>query len=386
MEIPKGYKQTEVGIIPDDWEVDKIGSFGRFIKDTINPQNFPDKFYFEYSMPSFDEGKQPKVTEGRNMHSNRIAIIAPVLLFNKLNVRQRRIWLVEQCESNSLCSMEFLPFISSELNLKYLRHLVDTDKITSIFLGLSKGTSNSQKRISPSDFLDLTIPVPPIDEQKRIAAALSDMDELIAALNQQIEKKRQIKEGAMQQLLTGKTRLPGFTEPWKQWSLGELLEYEQPTQYLVSSTEYVDNGIPVLTAGKTFILGYTNEDSGIYRKLPVIIFDDFVTSSKFVDFSFKAKSSAMKMLSLRDKKNNLRLIYEMMQLIDFPMTDHKRYWIAEYSKLVIKLPSPKEQNAIALILSDMDEEIRQLEAERDKYTLVMQGMMQELLTGKTRLN
>ena len=94
----------------------------------------------------------------------------------------------------------------------------------------------------------------------------------------------------------------------------------------------------------------------------------------------------MKMLSLRDKKNNLRLIYEMMQLIDFPMTDHKRYWIAEYSKLVIKLPSQKEQNAIAQILSDMDEEIRQLEAERDKFTLVKQGMMQELLTGKTRLN
>lgn len=121
--------------------------------------------------------------------------------------------------------------------------------------------------------------------------------------------------------------------------------------------------------------------------VPVIIFDDFVTESKYVSFSFKAKSSAMKMLSLRDKKlHNLRFIYDVMQLIDFPMTDHKRYWISEYSKIYINIPSSlEEENAIERIMSQIDSEISLIKAEREKYLLIKQGMMQQQLTGKTRL-
>ena len=143
----------------------------------------------------------------------------------------------------------------------------------------------------------------------------------------------------------------------------------------------------MLTAGKTFILGYTNEDFGIYTNLPVIIFDDFVTESKYVDFPFKAKSSAMKMLSVRDKgRHNIRFIYDVMQLIDFPMTDHKRWWIAEYSHLKVRVPaSIEEEDAIANAFFTIDGEIHGLEAQREKYALIKQGMMQELLTGKTRL-
>ena len=226
-----------------------------------------------------------------------------------------------------------------------------------------------------------------LEEQKRIADALTAVDKMIGALDEAIAKKRQIKEGLMQQLLTCKTRLPGFNEEWVELELGSILSYEQPGPYLVQSTEYVESGTPVLTAGKTFILGYTNEKFGIYDKLPVIIFDDFVTESKYVDFPFKAKSSAMKMLSVRDKgRHNVRFIYDIMQLIDFPMTDHKRYWIAEYSLLKVRVPkSLEEEDAIANSFSTIDDEIHSLESQRDKYRLIKQGMMQELLTGKTRL-
>ena len=223
-------------------------------------------------------------------------------------------------------------------------------------------------------------------EQQTIAEALSDIDGLIAALDKKIAKKRLIKQGAMQQLLTGKKRLPGFTDPWVETKLGEILDYEQPQPYLVVSTDYVDSGIPVLTAGKSLILGYTTEQFGVYNKLPVIIFDDFTTDSKYISYPFKVKSSAMKMLSLKNNDYDLRLVYELMQQIDFPLKDHQRYWISEYSQLTISIPKDREeQTAIATILTDMDKEIAELEAQRDKYRLLKSGMMQKLLTGQIRL-
>ena len=168
--------------------------------------------------------------------------------------------------------------------------------------------------------------------------------------------------------------------------LGEILDYEQPQPYLVVSTDYVDSGIPVLTAGKSRILGYTTEQFGIYNKLPVIIFDDFTTDSKYISYPFKVKSSAMKVLSLKNNDYDLRLVYELMQQIDFPLKDHQRYWISEYSQLTISIPKDREeQTAIATILTDMDKEIADLEAKRDKYSLLKSGMMQKLLTGQIRL-
>jgi type I restriction enzyme S subunit len=209
---------------------------------------------------------------------------------------------------------------------------------------------------------------------------------LIKKFERLIEKKKNVKQGAMQELLTGKKRLPGFSGKWEVKKLGELLDYEQPTKYLVKDTEYRDNfNTPVLTAGKTFILGYTNEENGIFKDLPVIIFDDFTTATKFVDFPFKAKSSAMKMLKPRNKDINLRFVFEKMQMIDFKLGDHKRYWISEYQNIEIDIPKPDEQKAIANVLSDMDMEIEKLESQLTKYRNIKQGMMQTLLTGKIRL-
>ncbi|MFH1260130.1 MAG: restriction endonuclease subunit S [Elusimicrobiota bacterium] len=235
---------------------------------------------------------------------------------------------------------------------------------------------------------DMQIPVPTKSEQTAIATVLSDTDALIECLEKLIAKKKAIKQGAMQQLLTGKKRLPGFSGEWEVKKLGEFLDYKQPTEYLVTDTEYNNNNqTPVLTAGKTFILGYTNEEHGIFNKLPVIIFDDFTTAIKFVDFPFKAKSSAMKMLIPKNDKVNMRFIYEIMSQIKYPLGDHKRHWIVEYQHLEITVPeSSEEQAAIAGILSDMDAEIESLEQKRNKYIRIKQGMMQELLTGKIRLN
>ena len=131
--------------------------------------------------------------------------------------------------------------------------------------------------------------------------------------------------------------------------LEEVLEYEQPTKYIVESVNYSDNfKTPVLTAGKTFLLGYTDETDGIMcvDKLPVIIFDDFTTAIKFVDFPFKVKSSAMKILHTKKDKADIRFLYYVMQKIKFAGNEHKRYWISEYSKIKIPFPPIEVQKEI----------------------------------------
>ena len=134
---------------------------------------------------------------------------------------------------------------------------------------------------------------------------------------------------------------------WAYTRLENILDYEQPTDYIVKSTNYNNNfTTPVLTAGKSFIIGYTNETNGIKKELPVIIFDDFTTESKYVDFPFKIKSSAMKILFTYNKYVNLKFLYYVMQTICCNHDNHKRYWISEYSKFIIALPSLKEQNLI----------------------------------------
>jgi type I restriction enzyme S subunit len=133
--------------------------------------------------------------------------------------------------------------------------------------------------------------------------------------------------------------------------LGDLLKYEQPGKYLVSSTAYDDSyPTPVLTAGQTFILGYTNEETGIYPaspEEPVIIFDDFTTAFKWVDFPFKAKSSAMKMLRPKEDAGALfRYLYFAMLGIDFEPQEHARHWISRYASFSVPVPPRPVQEEI----------------------------------------
>lgn len=155
-------------------------------------------------------------------------------------------------------------------------------------------------------------------------------------------------------------RFPEFVNDGE-WELKELekcLDYLQPTPFLVDNTKYDKKfETPVLTAGKSFILGYTDEKEGIFKEnLPVIIFDDFTTASKFVDFPFKAKSSALKIL-LAKNRNNIKFVYELMQTLNYEVGVHKRHWISVFSKLKITLPKPQEQQKIASCLSSLDEVI-----------------------------
>ncbi len=187
--------------------------------------------------------------------------------------------------------------------------------------------------------------------------------------------------------LVPKFRFPKYvnSEQWISTELSSLLDYERPDLYIVESDNYKNEGIPVLTANKSFILGYTDEKNNIYSRVPVIIFDDFTTEKKYVDFPFKVKSSAIKIL--KPKGNNvLKFVFELMNTINFEAKEHKRYYISTYQKLFVYVPKDvKEQQNIADCLSSTDDLI---DAESRKLKVLekyKKGLMQKLFPaeGKT---
>jgi len=162
--------------------------------------------------------------------------------------------------------------------------------------------------------------------------------------------------------------------------LEEFLEYEQPTKYIVNSTDYDDEySIPVLTAGKSFILGYTNEKENVFpeEKLPVIIFDDFTTEFKYVDFPFKVKSSAMKILH-PTSKCNLKYAYYLMKTLNIDTSTHKRYWISQYSQIEVEDVALNKQKEIADKLELIEKAIKNRQDTKEDFNQFLSDKFFEL--------
>lgn len=176
-------------------------------------------------------------------------------------------------------------------------------------------------------------------------------------------------------------------EGWAIAKFEDLLDYIQPTEYIVASTEYDDKyKTPVLTAGKSFIKGYTNETNGIFDAVPVIIFDDFTTATQFVNFPFKVKSSAMKILKPTCDLVNIKLAFYFMQTVHLKSETHKRYWISEYSKLPIPLPPQNEQKRIFDKIEEhliiLDKGIESLKAAQQQLKVYRQAVLKWAFEGK----
>jgi len=172
---------------------------------------------------------------------------------------------------------------------------------------------------------------------------------------------------------------------WKVEKLKNLLDYEHSNKYIVDDINYSnDYKTPVLTAGKSLLLGYTNETNNIFKNLPVIIFDDFTTSQQYINFEFKVKSGAMKIL--KQKSNvDLKLINILMKRIQWDTSNHKRYWISEYQNLKIILPSTiLEQTLIASYLTHIDEYKEKIQEQLEREKKMFLFFSQELLSGRLR--
>ena len=259
---------------------------------------------------------------------------------------------------------------------------------------IKMGGGGAQPNISKEKITATLIPIPPIAEQNRITNEVEHLIALIesiefnrAKLDQSI---RLCKDSILDLATSGKLvtqdssdepalellkRINPSFEPcdnrhyrnvpegWAVCTFEDILEYEQPQQYIVNSTDYSDEyEIPVLTAGKSFIIGKTNEKSGVCKRLPVIIFDDFTTDSKYVDFPFKVKSSAIKILHAKGNVNPQYIAY-LMSVTRLIGDTHKRYWISEYSKIPIMLPPVNEQEKIVSEIEKIYERLNKILAE-----------------------
>ena len=210
---------------------------------------------------------------------------------------------------------------------------------------------SGQPGINSQEYASFKFGVPLKSEQNKIASFLSLIDERIQTQSKVIEELKLLKvtlrNKLFEQLVNEENEL---------MLMKDILEYEQPVKYLVSNTDYFsdDSLIPVLTANKAFILGYTDENSGIYDKGDCIIFDDFTMDLKYVDFPFKVKSSAIKILKPKPKVN-LRFVFEYLSFLNFQSNEHKRHYISEIEPMRIALPNTKMQDSIAIFLSLIDE-------------------------------
>ena len=179
-------------------------------------------------------------------------------------------------------------------------------------------------------------------------------------------------------------RFPEFTGEWQEKRLGEVFDYQQPTPYIVRSTECKDiYKTPVLTAGKTFILGYTNETEGVYTNLPATLFDDFTTAVQWVDFPFKVKSSAVKILKTKAEYNP-KIAHELLGRVQFKAENHQRHWISIHQNLSVYMPSLPEQQKIAAFLAAVDKRVALLERKVQQLEAYKRGVMQQLFSQQLR--
>ena len=251
---------------------------------------------------------------------------------------------------NGLVDTRFLGYAFSQVNME------------AILVG------GSRAKLNASDLMKIEIRLPRLmQEQQHIATFLHSLDQTITLHQRKLESMKLLKKSLLQKMFpkSGETvpevRFPGFTDAWEQRKLGDILQYEQPQKYIVSSTNYDDSfEIPVLTAGQTFILGYTNESEGVKEASPdkpVIIFDDFTTSSHYVDFPFKIKSSAMKLLTLTNERDNIYFAFEALQNLNYVPQNHERHWISIFSDFDISIPSYGEQQKIGALFKEIDSTI-----------------------------
>ena len=229
---------------------------------------------------------------------------------------------------------------------------------------------SGQPGINSQEYSSYPIALTSKDEQDKIADFLQLLDNRISVQNKIIEDLKVLKKELNSFLIS---RLINGKEP--NCKIDDVIHYEQPTRYIANSSKYiVDGGTPVLTANKAFLLGYTNETDGIYDKSDSIIFDDFTLDFKYVDFPFKVKSSAIKILTAK-QSIVLRYFYEYLIFLNLTTNEHKRHYISEIATLPLFLPSIKEQTRILGVLNVISSKI----TVEEKYKTALQSQKKHLL-------
>ena len=237
---------------------------------------------------------------------------------------------------------------------------------------LRKYLQGGQGNLSADIVKGISFSFPTLEEQERIANLISLLDERIATQNKIIDKLQSLIRGIRNDVFGKFRKSVGVNA-----MVGDVLSYEQPQPYIVEDTEYTAEGIPVLTANKAFVLGYTSETDGIYDKGDCIIFDDFTLDCKYVDFPFKVKSSAIKILTAKDKEL-LRYTFEFMKYLDLSTDEHKRHYIAETQNQELFLPTAQVVRTIAHAFSALSSRMKTVTKQRDMFELQKQYLLRQM--------
>lgn len=409
--IPPGYKQTEVGVIPEDWDLKRMEEVVDVDADNLSAET-PVYYSFNYiSLEDVDEGvlrNYSSQTFGSAPSRARRRLRYGDVLISTVRPNLKSHLLFRQHQGEWICSTGFSVVRCKNMSavpsyiFTHLFATTITKQIESLLTG------SNYPAINGKDVKSLLIPFPPtIAEQKAIAEALSDTDAFIESLEQLIEKKRQIKQGAMQELLTGKRRLPGFSEEWEVKRLGDLAEIRSGGTPSTTQPQFWDGNILWCTPTDITALKSHKYLSDTSRKITLQglkCSSAEIIPAKSIIMTSRATigECAINQVSVSTNQGFKNLIpFENVdvEFLYYLLLTKKQKFISlcagstflEISKtqlsiFEVKLPVIKsEQLAIATILSDMDFEITILEKKLAKARKIKQGMMQELLTGKTRL-
>ncbi len=360
--VPEGYKQTEVGVIPEDWEGALLEKVTTAVASGRSKSNQAYGSYPVYGSTGVIGYSSEPQYEGTAILVARVGANA-----GKLNKVSGKYGVTDNTIILRFSEAVETGFVWKALELKRLNNLV---------------FGSGQPLITGSQLKALTIAVPPLLEQRAIATALSDVDALLEELDRLIAKKRDIKQAAMQQLLTGETRLPGFEGEWEARRIGDVLEVRHGRSQ--KEVETKDGEYPIYASGGE--IGRAN--TYLYSKPSVLIGrKGTIDAPRYCDQPFWTVDTLF-YTELLDRNSAKFMYYK------FCMIPWRNYNEASgvpslsartIENIEIVLPTHEEQEAIAAVLSDMDTEIQALEQRRNKTAELKQGMMQELLTGRTRL-
>jgi len=415
--VPHGYKQTEVGVIPQDWQIDSLKRFwvvtdckhitAEFVSNGIPVASIREvqSYFVElknakqttefYYLELIEGGRKPQTGDLIFSRNATVGEVSQVCEWHPPFAMGQDVCLLRKKDPN----------FSSDYLQAVIRSPVVIEQLANLMVG------STFKRVNVEQIRNLTVPMPLPEEQRVIAQSLSDIDALITECDRIITKKRNTKQGTMQQLLTGKKRLPGFSGEWEVKKLGEIGEFKNGIN---KGKEDFGFGYPFVNLldvfGRSKIFqgvsfGLVNS-SGAERKIYELKKGDIL----FIRSSVKPEGVGLTSVVNDDLEDTVYSGF-LIRFRDFGELDFEykvhcfneeefRKRVIDSStvsantninqdalkKLQITLPPTiEEQKAIAQILSDMDTEIAGLEQKRDKYKAIKQGMMQELLTGRTRL-
>jgi type I restriction enzyme S subunit len=402
--IKQGYKRTEVGIIPEDWEVLRFrnyadsnkkwsitgGPFGSNLKTTdytsqgiriIQLQNIGDGVFIN-NIEIFTSKEKAEELLSCNIFSGEI-------ILSKMGDPVARACFIPKKLKRCIMASDGIRLVVNEkrFNKKFVHDYINSNYFRKRAIEISTGTT--RQRIGLPELKNLQVIAPPLQEQKKIAEVFSDTDELIQQLDKLIVKKKNIKQGAMQELLTGKKRLPGFDGEWETLLFGCLIEINKGQQLnkseLTATGEYPDWN------GGIEPSGYTNKWNMIENTITI---SEGGNSCGFVNYCKQKFWCGGHCYALKITSTNLDKSF-LFQLLKFKeksimslrigsgLPNIQKKNLNEFELFIPK--DSKEQSTIAQVLSDMDAEIDELERKRDKYIMIKKGMMQQLLTGKIRL-